>query len=50
MKTAIAIYLLIGAVGAGVRASKQEDGAGKWGYIVSIALHIWFGAWMLLNI
>jgi hypothetical protein len=52
MKTIIAIYLLLGAVGAGVRASKQTElpqKLGEVGSIISIILHLWFGVWLLLN-
>ena len=50
MKIVIAIYLLLGAVGAGVRASKQTELPLKLGAIGSIILHLWFGVWLLLNL
>ena len=50
MKIAIAIYLLIGAVSAGMRAAKEDKESAKWGSVASIAVHIWFGVWMLLNL
>jgi hypothetical protein len=50
MKTIIAIYLLLGAVGAGVTASKQTELPKMFGAIGSIILHLWFGVWLLLNL
>jgi hypothetical protein len=49
MKTIIAIYLLLGAVGSGVRASKQTELPLKLAAVGSIILHLWFGVWMLTN-
>jgi len=55
MKTLIAIYLLIGAVSSGISArletDKEEPSVGRaLGHITSIALNIWFGVWILLNL
>ena len=50
MTTIIAIYLLLGAVGSGARATKEKELAGKWAALGSIILHLWFGVWMLLNL